>query len=728
MIFASFLGIEPHIFGCFFPFFLQEKEKYKFSNVEGLYRKLSVQEKNNQNGNQNSNTPFSIQFINYPQTLLKGSNSYTFQFNITNHRTSPETYEIDFSSDDFKLSNHESFKAGIELGNAETKQITLNAQPKKDGLSRLNVKSLWQKKVQYTEMVWKVRNQVEKDLIDNILSQSNVIPSDLDNYRSQLPQKIDTGDVPQISKEEAKKKVEELNTLSQKAQSGNGQNISSPSEIQEQGFGEKRPGQEDSLGDDGGSLNEGTANEVGPNERSANERSANEVGPSEGSANVKNVQKPALTDAQKDGKLLEIARGVFMEDSEYGFKVLSQIKNEETRNTWLEHMIPTGILLDYQSTLSVVMDMDDEKKNKYFEMLAYATGPVNPNDAIMIALNLEDVEKRDQIIKDILFKALDTNPDIAFNAIYQINNEKFQRKVLFELIKRTSAIDKEKAINSLKSLIDNILSGANQEFIKNCMIFLAHLTSPQSVYDLIEKFDDSQKKIIQDQLKEHLKVQVEETRTKIVPEVVTNTFFQIPTIVNDITKSIEDLIEKGGMISPNLLANSHQTDILIVAPFKYNFPVGMSFFQSYLQILQERQKIFSYIVYPSEDLTNQVEKDHLFRIITDLIRKNSNVLRIPTKVILFDLIPYLSKPTVLLGNGKEDNTEGIQQLERSLDGVLQDHANIKINNTSFIRGQLLNEIKSKLSNKKFQIQNIILTYNFLNQFPLLKAFFNGLLG
>ncbi|MHA1511586.1 MAG: hypothetical protein ACTSRX_07700, partial [Promethearchaeota archaeon] len=122
-------------------------------------------------------------------------------------------------------------------------------------------------------------------------------------------------------------------------------------------------------------------------------------------------------------------------------------------------------------------------------------------------------------------------PQIASNLIYQLSKKEMQQQILFELIKGWAKNDKKRATESLKSLISNILSESNTELIKTCMIFLAYLTDPQSVYDLIDGFDSrDEKSLLIEQLQEYLKIKVQTKKIKLESQEINKLYFTFTAI------------------------------------------------------------------------------------------------------------------------------------------------------------------------------------------------------
>ena len=156
-----------------------------------------------------------------------------------------------------------------------------------------------------------------------------------------------------------------------------------------------------------------------------------------------------------------------------GFQILKKISDPNLLHAGAIQLISICISIDPKLALNVVMELPESNRDQYYELIAEGIALDNPQDAAMAALNISDENKKETVLTEIIFGIADQFPDIASNLVYQINNETIRLKVLFEVVKKIANINKNQAVESLKNVISNVLSGANIDFIKKCAVFFS---------------------------------------------------------------------------------------------------------------------------------------------------------------------------------------------------------------------------------------------------------------
>ncbi|MHA1766042.1 MAG: hypothetical protein ACTSVK_07240, partial [Promethearchaeota archaeon] len=503
----------------------------------------------------------SIQLLNYPQVLLLGKNDYELSFSVKNNLESTESFAFKFSSSTSDLTVDKSFTKGIQIQPGETKIIPLLIKPNIEGLTELNVVIFYQKKIEYKSMEWKIRKKVEKSIVTDILVKSDIKYEDLSDFKKKLPKSIILGDIPSLSKSKAKKEVEKI--LKIKEYEPTTREITKkvikqvPKTITKQvpeKIIKKVPKVIEEIIPQEPLINSITGKKISRPPlkttktvyesveetvmKTVTETVMEEVTETEVETIVEqdtsqnNPETVGITSKQKDEMLIRIAKGVFNQDPQYAFSIIQKVSDNDLKYQIISQFIPPGIRLDIKNTINTLMGMDlRNHKDSLIELISNSLAGDKPDDAAMIALNIANESKRDEVITNIIFTAASSKPEIASNLIYQLSKKELQHKVLFELIKNWAKNNKNRAIESLKSLISNILSESNTDLIKTCMIFLAYLSNPQSVYDLIEGFEDKdEKSLLIEQLQEYLKVKVQTKKIKLESQEINKLYFTFPAI------------------------------------------------------------------------------------------------------------------------------------------------------------------------------------------------------
>lgn len=592
-----------------------------------------------------SNPPFTLFLSNFPQGLLLGKYSYDLIFNAVNNLNTVEKFALNAHGEGLSISTSKEFVNGVEFKPKESKQFNFKIQPQIDGFTTLNIDCSQIIRVEYTEMVWKVRDKVEKAIIQQLMAETLVPINNLQNYKDKLPNSFDNTGIITISPEQAKLQTSMIR---------------------------------------------------------------NDV---------------SLNSDDKDKQLCNIATGVFIQNNDLGFDILKMVQNPKTRDYWLIRFIPIALRTNSKRVTREVMEMTNQnEKDSCLEMIANTTVFDNPQDAAMIALNINNEIKRTTVLINIIFALITTNPDIATNLVYQIANENQRSKVLFEVIKKISEKNVASAVDSLKNLIMNVLSGANTDFIKKCAIFLAHLTNPQSVLDLVEKFNDQEKNILIEQLREYLKVQVQEKKIREDHTPIGKLSYIFTAVSTKYTNELEYLARLGGNLCPNLFNLQKPSNILFLNLFAYNFQYISGFQQAYLEIYREFQRTFNYIVFPSKNITDKADWDMFIQLSQKLILQAPSNSQIPQLIFNLDFIPYLSSPTIIFG----ENSPVVNDLAQKLIRFYGNQANILVDNTIFRGGKIWEDLQNLFPSPRFIVVNTLINYNFFSSYPLLKSFFQAL--
>jgi hypothetical protein len=694
----------------------------------------------------------STNLLNYPQSLLLGNQDYELKFSVKNNSESKESYAFNFTSATSVITVDKSFSKGLSINPGETKIIPVSIKPQIEGLTELNVIVYHQKKIEFKSMDWKIRKNVEKSIISKIIEKSKVNYEDLLGYKKKLPKSISIGDIPSISKSKAKKEVEKIKKspsikvhtreIKREVKTQVPKTITKqvpekiikriPKVIEE--IVQQEPLVNSITGKKIQRPPLKTTKTVYESVEEIVMKTVTEtVYEEKKETKVEIIEdkshppvKGELSLEQKDEMLSNLAKSVFNHDPQYAFEIIQMISDPNKRYPLISQFTPPGIRLDSKATIKAVMGMDlGTHKESLIEIIANSLAAEKPDEAAMIALNIDNVLKRDAIITNIIYTSANLKPQIASNLIYQLSQKEMQQKVLFELVKGWAKNDKKRAIESLKSLISNILSESNTELIKTCMIFLAYLTDPQSVYDLIEDFDSKDEKaLLIEQLQEYLKVKVQTKKIKLEAQEINKLYFTFTAISKKITPAINYLAEINGNISSNLIEGKLTSNIIVICPFKFDFPIYMNIQSCYVEFLQETQKTFGFLLFPSKENYNEEELKHFNDILNNFIVNQSKAHPSPIVVINLDLIPYFSKPTIFLGDNGDPL---VKDIHSKLKENFGNEVNLMMNDSFFSQGKSFTDLKSILIEPKFRICNIILTYNFLNEIKLLKTFLKAIL-
>ena len=253
--------------------------------------------------------------------------------------------------------------------------------------------------------------------------------------------------------------------------------------------------------------------------------------------------------------------------------------------------------------------------------------------------------------------------------------------------------------------------------------FSAYLTSPQAVFELVENFGENEKSFLIDQLRDYLKIQVEEKKIKIEFTPIGEMTYTFTGCVSVTGPGIETLAQLGGTLSANLLTDERKPSALFLNLFSFSFQYASGFQQVNLDLQNEFQREFVYIIFPSQNGLEPTEWDQLRQVLDQFCIQKSNLYGSPQIVFNLDFIPYTTQPTVIFGN----DSDLASQLAQKTQKVLGNQANVLVNAGIFRDGKIHKDLQSILPAPKFMIINLVISYNFFNSYPLLKAFFKAMI-
>jgi hypothetical protein len=155
--------------------------------------------------------------------------------------------------------------------------------------------------------------------------------------------------------------------------------------------------------------------------------------------------------------------------------------------------------------------------------------------------------------------------------------------------------------------------------------------------------------------------------------------------------------------------------------FSFNFSIFPIIDKLYQDFNYNAKKSFAYYIFPS--ISNHDEEE------TNIIKQTLNQFFSPSKVskqtIIFnlDFIPYLGQPTVILS----EEEDLIHNVKTKLEKHMKGKAEILVNNEIFKGGDAQNTLKSIFQTRNFTVINLILSYEFLNNYDVFKLFIEALI-
>lgn len=640
---------------------------------------------------------FQIIPINYPNTILLGTKNYPLSFNITNNSIKEEKFQLNFTGEGLNIEIPKEFENPVIIGANQTISFSVKIKPIKNGQAKIIINTTHLKIVQYIDKVWVIRDAVSEDIVKEALFQQYYTQQPLVEYDEiRLPERMShkLGD---ISRKDAEKEMSAL---------------------------------------------------INPPEKNMNVLRDPVTGIVLSSTPIeKNI--PQLSQEEKNKRFADIARRVFNNDMEFAFQIMSNIIDLELDQKLLsEFVLPYAVKDPKKALEKMDLIMDPNVKDQILEQYIKSIFKRMPEESIKLTEKIFNQEKKDELNKIIVctlakknisqaMKILNNinnpnlkqdlllcligiylrqNVDEAYNLVATIQDINLQLALTYEIIRQLYNINKQKCLKIVNDLIEKSKQYSNLGLLKYTIVFLAKIENPRKAVDLINNLPETYKKPIHSDLYSKL-WELKETPVNRVDQIpISSVYYTFNTVVQP-NKPIEMVHDLGGNISENLLSGDFSSFIGIICPFGFPFPVFPPIEQAYSHIKSEKSKSFYYMIIPTRFKT---EDEFIF--IQTLLNMwfVSNEASFKSKVYLFnmDFIPYLSKPTIIMESDPEENLV----IKSIVDRVFKDSISFIIDDGLFKGGMVKTILQNILPTHRFKVINMVLTYDFLNNYLLLKNF------
>ena len=618
--------------------------------------------------NVDPNHVISISVTKFPQNLLipDGENSVSFQ--VINQSDKDEHFKFVFEGENLEIDvKPVEFLDEVLFKSGETKKIDLLLKPTTDGFGKLTVNAYWMKLVEYTVKVQKIRDKISTSRINHILKNKQFLQSvKLDSFNPK--DFIITSNKGEIKKIE--KQIKESTVNSTKSQN--------------------------------------------------------------------NSQSSIVPKGEIDTNLTLLAKS-YLSIGEF-YKALErslQLTNEDEKLELYYNLIRANATLKLDSSLQVVEKLNDlKKKNQIAKSIALDYVNIDPDQVSKILSFIKEDSIKENAIFEVIFMSLEKDSNLALKFTEFIKDEIVKVKVLFNILKKLHENKNNSLILTiinqideiiLKSKIINLSTDQNYhnpayEYFKETICILAELDCPEAADKVIEGLDSEKlkKTVAKDLFKEIYKM-VEEKQTKVEPIGEFSQFFLLNTFTSQITRQVNEFSLIGGNASSNILMGNFNFNIALISLFSFNFSIFPVIDRVYSEINYNSNKSIAYYIYPSISNHNQEE----LKTIQTTLKRFFQPESIKNRVTVFnlDFIPYLGKPTVILSSILDD----LNAIKSKVVKALGDRVNVIIDEDLFRGGKTVESLNSIFYGSNFKIVNLILSYEFINDYDVFKTFVQSLI-
>ena len=404
-------------------------------------------------------------------------------------------------------------------------------------------------------------------------------------------------------------------------------------------------------------------------------------------------------------------------------------KKEQTE--FYFNLIRAYALKNLDSTLQIVNNLTDlNSKQQLLKFLAIDQAIINPEQALKIGVLIQDPSTKENLLINISSKIIESNPLLALKLIGLIEDDILKIQILFNIAKKLKEQDTGSElvivlnlmIEKLSKLLKTNYKKQVYKIFKDAITLVAEIEGPAKVHSIIENLSiqDLKDKISKD-LFDDIYVMVDEIRTKTESKLIFSQYFLLNIFNSSINNEIKNFCLTGGNISNNILTNDFNFTIAFLSLFGFDFSIFPILDRVYNDIKNSSKKSIAYFVFPSKANYNENELRTLKTSINQFFKNLKNA---PGQVLIFnlDFIPYLGKPTVIVSDDS-----GLEQVFHSKVKKIGESINLIVDNSFFKGGKVSDYLKEIFPSNKCRIINLVLSYEFINDYNIFKTFVQSLL-
>jgi len=615
----------------------------------------------------NADKIISLNITRFPQNLLIPSIDNKITIQAINYSSKQEDFKFDFEGENLNIKlEPDIFKDNIKFDPGENKNITLKLEPTADGFGKLTINVYWLKIVEYTVKVQKVREVIHTSKINNIFKkQAFSIPKTAEIFNPEDFMISMTQDVIKAAEQQLEKLREEFKSLQ-------------------------------SMGSANSELRENI------------------------DKYIKNIAKGYLS-LNNPSRALELA-------------LMLSNKNEQV--SFYSNLVRAYALKNLDMMLQFVANLQDlDIQQNLFESIALDQLLNNPEQAIKIGNLIKNPSVKEDLLINIYAKIIESNPLLALKLVEYVDDSILKVKVLFNIAKRLhEQNERTELINILNLIIEITIKSIEQysankksrklsyKMLKNAISSLAEIESPGTAHSIIERIPIQElKEKISKNLFDIIYVMVDEIRTKVEATSVFSQYFLLNTYVSTVNNDIKNFSLTGGNVSSNVLMNDFKFNTAFLSLFSFDFSIFPILDRVHNDLKYSLKKSIAYYVFPSKENYNENELKTLTNSLKQFFK---NIRNAPGHVFVInlDFIPYLGKPTVIVSDGTELDKSFYSKVKK-----LGETINLIFDDSLFKAGTISDNLKQIFPPNKCKIINLVLSYEFINDYNIFKTFIQSLL-
>jgi len=356
----------------------------------------------------------------------------------------------------------------------------------------------------------------------------------------------------------------------------------------------------------------------------------------------------------------------------------------------------------------------------HFQIIQYLSGK-DLSNAADLAETLPDSEQRDKVLVNICRMAMQKNPAHAKNPLAQISNSDLKLQVTLELASAMAVHSRSEVEPLIKNAIEMIQKQGTADalnLIAQAIIQFADDVDPAKAEVLYHGLPPQQQQQIHDLVFNHLYELVSVTSVRIGDELIAHVFFLFNSLCTNLNELMLQFVNDGGNASNNLLGNNPNASIAIFNLFRQPFPLFPILERVNTELAYIQKKNFYYFMYPLKEYLSEREISMLTHVIQRFWGKQGKSSQGQMFVFNVDFIPQQTKPTIILGSDEEVNLA----IQSAIKRAFGTKAELTIDEGLFKGGKTYEFLTDLLPPPRFKIINFVLTYDFLTNIELFKSF------
>jgi hypothetical protein len=433
-----------------------------------------------------------------------------------------------------------------------------------------------------------------------------------------------------------------------------------------------------------------------------------------------------------DSLLKELAK-IYLESKEFypALEKALELSVEKEKNQFYYNLIRAYAVVDFDQCIQVIAKLTDKlEKYQLIQNVGLDFVLVSIDQIDKLLALVDDPEEKQKILIKIMSKVSQKNVEMTLKLLKYVSEEIIKVKILFNLAKMLHDNKKDDIISTLINDIVTILKSSNlnenncenpmYHLLKDAIELLAELDHPETADSIINGISEKEvkDKLTRD-LFDDIYMMVDEIKTKIEPSIIFSQYYTLNVLISQLSKEIKDFSFIGGNVSNNVLLNDYNFNITFISLFSLDFSIFPFMDRVYTDLKTNSRKSFAFYVYPS--ISNHDEEE--LQIMQSTLTRFFPVTKMNNPSIVFnlDFIPYLGIPTIIL------SSQNSQLISSKIQNKLADRVKLIVDDDLFEGGQAKEFLKRVFNSNNVAVINLILSYEFINDYNILKAFIEALI-